>query len=132
MTLAKQRNYELVLPTHYVDVDQDDMEYVDGGWKISSSDVRGIAASLCIAGPIEVAAMAAAIQSSAGTLMAMLSVSAPGIGFLVGGAASAIVLPNAWKFAEAFTTAAIHNKGLDIYIGFKWGIVPDLKIDVIW
>ena len=34
MTLVKQRNYELVLPTYYVGVDQDEMEYVDGGGKV--------------------------------------------------------------------------------------------------
>lgn len=26
------RNYELTLPTSYVDVDNEEMEYIDGGW----------------------------------------------------------------------------------------------------
>lgn len=61
MTLAKQRNYELVLPTHYVDVDQDDMEYVDGGgwiqWQCAL--IGGIAGAIAagIAGAIGGAAI---------------------------------------------------------------------------
>lgn len=31
-TIALNNNYQLELPTSYVDVDDDEMEYVDGGW----------------------------------------------------------------------------------------------------
>ena len=91
MTLAKQRNYELVLPTHYVDVDQDEMEYVDGGGKIgfrvhlpkwvidSGAAVGGAAVTgvvvantwqLALGGPIG-AGIAAGLSTLAGALAAI-------------------------------------------------------------
>ena len=53
MILVKQKNYELVLPTHYVDVDQDEMEYVNGkGW-LSRSCAFGFGVAVGIATAIE-------------------------------------------------------------------------------
>lgn len=46
------RNYELALPTSYVDVDNEEMEYVDGGkviYTISTSKCNQLAAALAIA-----------------------------------------------------------------------------------
>ena len=35
-TFVLKREYALAMPTSYVDIDRDEMEYVDGGWSIKT------------------------------------------------------------------------------------------------
>lgn len=46
-TFVLRREYALQMPTNFVDVDMDEMEYVDGGWSIYvlSDNVRGLMGS---------------------------------------------------------------------------------------
>ncbi|CAM2888570.1 hypothetical protein HAHI6034_01500 [Hathewaya histolytica] len=41
-TLALNRSYELQMPSSFVDVDRDEMEYVDGGFYISNQTLKGV------------------------------------------------------------------------------------------
>lgn len=41
-TFVLSRNYELILPESYVDVNNEEMEYVDGGWNFSITGINKI------------------------------------------------------------------------------------------
>ena len=41
-TFVLNRNYGLALPTSYVEVDNEEMEYVDGGYYISNSTLKSV------------------------------------------------------------------------------------------
>ena len=56
-TFALKRGYELQLPTSYVDMNRDEMEYVDGtGWIANLCGTSGAAAGAIAAGIIGAAA----------------------------------------------------------------------------
>ena len=54
-TFVLNRNYELALPTSYVEVDNEEMEYVDGGGKIPRWAVSAPIDALLLLTPIGVA-----------------------------------------------------------------------------
>ena len=115
MTLAKQRNYELVLPAHYVDVDQDEMEYVDGGgqwsgifpimWSFSLSADECKDISHVLYGAAGVLAAVSGILSACGCPGVAITAIAAGI-CTVGGA--------------VFGYAGDHD-GIKIHVDSPWG-----------
>lgn len=45
-TIALKRNYQLEMPNNFVDVDRDEMEYVDGGYEVAVSKLM-ISSAYC-------------------------------------------------------------------------------------
>lgn len=101
-TFVLKRNYELQLPMSFVDVDRDEMEYVDGGWAISYR-FRGSEASTVF--------KALGWITAGYGLMTLLSVAGGVLTSASGWGAAAFAIAGgysgymAWKFAEAYNDA---------------------------
>lgn len=80
-----KREYALQLPSSYLDVDRDEMEYVDGGWNLSISGTKRVwgvpvGIYLTLSGTVaDMAWITAAGAAFAGVIIG-LALSAPGIG----------------------------------------------------
>ncbi|HDT6579418.1 TPA: hypothetical protein QFT23_005712 [Bacillus cereus] len=103
----------LVLPSNYVEIESEEMEYVDGGYYISNSDLKGIVFSAVGAG-----ASVAAIEAGIYGIAAGLAAAVPGLGWLTG----TVLGANAANFAINATRAIASGKGIDIGVGFPTGL----------
>ena len=116
MVLTKNKNYELVLPTDYVDINEDEMTYIDGGFYISFDSLMGIFAGAFGAGigtTIAVPTIVAGIDAIAAGLATI-----PGLGWITGG----LLVTNAAAFAVAATQAIAEHHGIHVRLGFPWGL----------
>lgn len=111
----------LQLPNSYVEVERDEMEYVDGGIYVSNSGLYGILGAAVMTGSLSY------IAATLGYVEAALSVFCPpvAIGLAIGGA---------WFFADlpqAIRDAAIQGKGIDFGVKYtSFGAPYQLDCDV--
>ena len=108
------RKYELALPTSYVDVDNEEMEYVDGGVYISNGTLKAALVSAGVFGAINIPAIQTACYLVAGTL----ATSVPGLGWLTGG----LLCAYSGAFAVNAFYAIREGKGVNIRLSFPWGL----------
>ncbi|MGE1026944.1 hypothetical protein ACQGS6_23725 [Bacillus sp. GMs2/2] len=105
----------LVLPSNYVEIENEEMEYVDGGYYISNSTLKGIVFSgVGASAGVSVAAIEAGIYGIAASLASAV----PALGWVTG----AVLAANATNFAITATRAIASGKGMDIGVGFPTGL----------
>lgn len=115
----KMSELTLRMPSNYVNVEREEMEYVDGGgfYYMDNTAVVGFVSSFIQAGGIaslaSVGLLTVDIAGAAGTIAAMI----PGIGW----AAALFIAANAAAFSFACINAVIQGKGVDIGIQFPTG-----------
>lgn len=115
-----ERKYALQLPTSYVDIDKDEMEYVDGGFYVSNSKILWFLDALSFTNRS---------MGLAGKLAPYIPVALawfnalPGIGQVAFVAACASAVYVAGKFAYA----AVTGKGVDVGITWYGKITFDVK-----
>lgn len=118
---------ELQMPSNYVPMDAEEMEYLDGGLYFNNSQVKNIVVAIGASTAGSVGAIAASVKVSAVLLAAKFSALGGVLGFTIGGALSAWVIKQSWTIAERFFSAIVKNKGVDFGISWKWGIIPNIK-----
>ncbi|WP_052109496.1 hypothetical protein [Bacillus clarus] len=99
----------LVLPANYIEIEEKEMEYIDGGYYIDHDTLQGIifSAGGATAG-VSVAAITAAIDGIAVAIAAI-----PGLGWVTG----AILATYAGSFAATAANALWEGKGMNIRVG---------------
>ncbi|MGO5008476.1 hypothetical protein [Bacillus wiedmannii] len=105
----------LVLPANYVEVENEEMEYVDGGVYISNKMLQGVIFSGV--GAIS-GVTVAAIQGSIYAIAASIASAVPGLGWITGG----LLAANATNFALNAAQALNRGKGIEIGVGFPTGL----------
>ncbi len=120
-TFVLKREYALQLPNSYVDVDRDEMEYVDGGfYYMDYYEVVGLVQAVGLSGAtVTVASLTGALGGATGLVAALI----PGIGW----AAAGVIAANAGAFAWACVNAIIERKGVDISFGLPTGLKFTVK-----
>lgn len=114
-TFVLKREYVLQMPTNYVEIDGDEMEYVEGGfYYLTYSDVVKVVTTLGMtAATVTIAGVVTGL-GGAGAVATLL----PGIGW----AAAGIIAANAAVFGWACVTAITERKGIDISVGLPAGL----------
>lgn len=105
--------HTLILPNNYTHIESNELEYVDGGVFVSNNQLSAI----CFAGGAS-GLSAAAITASVDGIAATIATTIPGLGWVTGGV---LVLYGA-KFGVAAAQALAQGKGLEISLGYPWGI----------
>jgi len=109
------------MPTSYVDIDRDEMEYVDGGfYYMDYYDVCGLVSAVGLSGA---AVTVAALAGQLGGMTALIATAIPGIGWVAAG----IIAANSTAFAWACVNAIAERKGVDISFGFPTGLKFTVK-----
>lgn len=119
----------LVMPKNYAVVDEEEMEYVDGGYYMDNATVQQFMLALGMTAFSNVAAVTMAIQAVGAAGIASIASSIPVLGWIAGAIGAAYIVIQAKDFAEACCSAIQNNKGIDITIGWYW-CVPRLKFAV--
>ncbi|ARV91330.1 hypothetical protein BK727_07435 [Bacillus thuringiensis serovar roskildiensis] len=110
----------LVLPSNYVEIENEEMEYVDGGYYINNSTLKGIVFSgVGASAGVSVVAIEAGIYGIA----AAMASAVPALGWVTG----AVLAANATNFALAATQAISRGKGIDVGVGFPTGLTFAVK-----
>lgn len=117
---ALRRNLELQLPTNFVEVESEEMEYIDGGYYLSYHKIVGIVQAVGLSGATVTAGVLAAQLGGATGLVASLI---PGIGW----AAAGVIAANATAFAWSCVNAIGRKKGVDIQIALPTGFSFTVK-----
>ena len=128
MISKKDKKYQIAFPDEYADISSEEMTYLDGGIYISNTDVAIITGAILSSGTLTVASFESAIRNQANVFAASLSRWMPG-GIFIGGMLTAVVTAKALDFANAFVTALVQNKGVEITLGQQWGFIPDIKVN---
>lgn len=121
---------EMVLPRHHQEIEQEEMMYLDGGFYVSNSQLKGvlIAVGMNPMGAVSAAVLAAGIKR-AGTAIGLR------IGLLGGpvGAAFGTILGFAVSGFAASTIAhaLIQGKGINVGLNYtSWGMPYSVSISV--
>ena len=121
------RKSNLVVPEGFVELDREEMTYVDGGGylaHINQETVNSIiVATLCTVNYYSVGVVASAITSAA-TYFAGILCSIPVLGPIIAAGVATWIVGHAWDIAEAFSTSLYYYKGVDIYLEWRWLVVP--------
>lgn len=127
-------NGALVMPSNYAIVNDNEMEYVDGGFYISYNTIRAVVLTACI-NPIGATLVGIACYKLAGYITAKAAILGAKIGALGGplvsaisGAVSAVI-----GGAAAFTIAraVIEKKGIGVDLVYsRWGIPYWIDINI--
>ena len=114
------------MPSNYVLMDAEEMEYLDGGLYLSNSALKNI---LVVFGTSasSVACITSAVKCSAWFVAAKLGSLLGPIGWAVSISLAAWIGKQAYTFAERTFCAIMRGKGVDFKIGWKWGCIPYLK-----
>lgn len=114
----------LELPMNYVEVERDEMEYVDGGfYYMTNADVVGFVSTfISVGGGVTLASVGLLTADITGAT-ALIAASIPGIGW----AAAGLIAANAAQFAYACINAIMEGKGVDISFGFPTGLRFSVK-----
>jgi hypothetical protein len=120
-TFVLKREYALQLPNSYVEVDKDEMEYVDGGFYYM--DYNAVVGLVQAVGLSSATVTVGALVSAVGGAQMAISLAIPGIGW----AAAGIIAANATLFAAACVNAIGERKGIDISLGFPAGLKFTVK-----
>lgn len=112
----------LVMPMHYVELDKEEMSYVEGGLYIGQEVVDSIvfaisATTLQYGIPV----VAAAIKGVGSLLFSTLH-AIPVIGSFLAFLGKVWLLAQAWDIAEALCVAFVYRKGMDVSFGWHWFI----------
>ena len=120
-TFVLKKEYALQLPNNFVEIDRDEMEYVDGGfYYMDYYAVVGLVQAVGLSGAtVTVAALAAQLGGMTGLVASLI----PGIGW----AAAGLIAANATAFAWACVNAIIERKGVDISFGLPTGLKFTVK-----
>lgn len=116
---ALRKNLELKLPTNFVEVESNEMEYIDGGYYLSYHDVVGIVQAVGLSGATVTVGALAGELGATGAVAAMI----PGVGW----AAAGVIAANATAFAWACVNAIARKKGIDVHIGLPTGLSFDVQ-----
>ena len=114
-----KRNYELQLPNSFVDVDREEMEYVDGGAYISNGELTNFLYAFGCSAIVQYAQIGYSSYAIASKLKAVFTIVRAGLASTGWGIAIAAYL--GWKggsFIDEFAKALDMGKGL--YIGWGW------------
>lgn len=125
--MTSSEKYQISLPNEYSDISSEEMTYIDGGIYISNTDVAIITGAIISSGTLTVASFESAIRTQANIFAVAISRHIPG-GLFVGGILTAAVTAKALDFANAFVTALVQRKGVEITLGQQWGFFPDIKV----
>ena len=109
----------MVLPSNYVVVDQNEMEYVEGGYYLDHSTCTGILLSIGIVASTSSVAIANAIVYGATMLVPMLS-GLPVVGWAIAAVGAGYLIANAKQISEAFARERVRGRGIDITLDFYW------------
>lgn len=104
----------LVLPANYIEVENEEMEYIDGGYYINNGQLRGIVYS-GLGSTIGVSAVA--IEAGMVGIAAAIS-AIPGLGFVTG----TLLMANAGNFAMNAANALAQGKGIQVGVGLPTGL----------
>ncbi len=115
---------QLVLPNNYVELEQEEMMYLDGGLYLDDNTIKGLAYSIGISAYYSIPSIIAAIQVASGFIALKLA-AIPG-GNIIGLLGGAYIAANAGGIAPALSSALIRGKGMDIDIGW-WYALPVLN-----
>ena len=108
-----RREYALQLPNNYVDVDREEMEYVDGGdIYISNSTLNGIALAIGI-NPIPAVLAYLGYAKLKGLILGGIAILSAKIG-VVSKVAGAVVMLSGGLTAAVVANALIQRKGISI------------------
>lgn len=122
-------SYAIQMPSNYVLMNEDEMEYLDGGLYMSYGTLVGIVSTIG-ANPYAVSSIANCARWSAAFLCCKLGSVLGPVGWAVGGAICAWFVSQAWTFAERSFCALVKRRGVNWTIGWKWGVVPELNGDL--
>lgn len=112
-TFVLNKEYSLQLPSSYVDIDREEMEYIDGGLYLSNNDLKAVLITAGVTG-----VTVAAVQASCYAIAASIAVSIPGAGWITGGLLAAYSA----AFAVTAVQAIYEGKGVAIRLSFPWGL----------
>ena len=121
----------LQLPNNYVEMEQEEMMYLDGGLTLSASTVRQLGAALAISGSSSIAAASASIKAGA-TILASKFLAIPILGKIAFGVIVSGVGRSTASLASAFVTALAWNRGMRIGVSLSWAIIPHFSGSVVW
>lgn len=117
----------MVMPANFVVVDEEEMEYLDGGGLYMSYDtLLGVASAIC-ANPYSISALAASVKYSAIYIACKIGIYGTAIGAIVGVSLGTWMISQATTFAERTFTALTKHKGCEFTIGWHWRVVPVLE-----
>lgn len=128
------RTSSLVMPQHYVELDRDEMSYVDGGIYVSYNTLQAAVFAFGKNGanvPATITAYSAAFGGVAAMFSTYVSAllswvnSLPIIGQLI----FAYVVANAVTVGIYMASAYIQKKGVDIGVGWWW-FIPHVKLSI--
>lgn len=132
--MVLDRTSNLVMPSHYVELDSDEMSYVEGGIYISYSTMQSAVLAFGKNGA-DVPGTITAYSAAFGGVAAMFSTyvsaifswvnSLPIIGQII----FAYVLANAITVGIGMATAYIQKKGIDIGVGWWW-FIPHVELSI--
>ena len=126
---ALNRNYELILPEGYVSVENEEMEYVDGGgFYISNRNLKNVLAA-CALNPIGTTLLAFGYWKAVGFISAKFGLLCGKLGSFAGPFASLVLWAigslSAGAVAMSVVDALYAGKGL--YFGFTWRPTIDVQ-----
>lgn len=132
--MVLERTSNLVMPSHYVELDDEEMSYVDGGIYVSYNTLQ---AAVWASGKngANIGGAISAYSAAFGGIAAMFSTYASSLFSwvnalpIVGQIIFAYVLANAITVGIAMATAYVQKKGVDIGVGWWW-FIPHVKINI--
>lgn len=118
--VVMNKTSNLVMPVHYVELDRNEMSYVEGGLYIGQEVVDTIVFAISATTlQYGIPAVAAAIKGVGSLLFSTLH-AIPVIGSFLAFLGKAWLLAQALEIAEALCVAFIYRKGIDVSFGWHW------------
>lgn len=118
----------LVMPTHYVELDNDEMSYVDGGFYISNGNIWKVLAA-CAFNPVGATLVGLGIYKLAAKITALGGKLGAKIGGVIGGWVGSIIggllgLAALGSVAWTVADALIQGKGINVTWKKTWFGMP--------
>ena len=121
----------LQLPQNYVELEQEEMMYLDGGLTLSARTVRNTAAVIGVSGSNTVNFVASRIALNA-SIFASKFLALPILGKVAFGVIVSSVGRSKMSLASAFVTALAWNRGMRVGVSLSWAIIPHFTGSVVW
>ncbi len=112
----------LQLPSSFVDVEREEMEYVDGGYYLSHSQCQYIDGMIGTAATMGIAGIAACVDASSAAVAGAIAAAIPGVGTVVAVLGAVYIANQAWNIASALFTDMVHQRGIDIGVGWYFAV----------
>ncbi|MEG0094364.1 MAG: hypothetical protein RR673_09780 [Erysipelotrichaceae bacterium] len=113
----------LNLPKNYVEIEEEEMMYLDGGVYVNNSTVRGILFAVGGIGANSVWAMKTALSAGVWSVASKLAM-VPVIGKWCAGLFVGYYYLNTGMIVNAFFGALVRGRGMDVSVGWWYGVVP--------